>query len=205
MLPLQPSAFSLQPSAVRSPPPPLLSASIQGGGRPPPPHSSVHAHDTLLSALLPQQVDSPLQPSDVNTPHLPQLLAFPLQRDVLTLHPLSTCAPPPPLSISLWGQGKPPLLPSTVCTYVPLISALLLWKGVPLPQLSALPLQQGVPPLQPLTVRAPPTLSVLLQGISIPPLLPSAVRAYATLLSRSSSRWDFQFHSYVLTIYVRLY
>ena len=29
--------------------------------------------------------------------------------------------------------------------------------------------------------------------------------AQTLLLSRSSSRWDFHFHSYVLTIYVRLY
>ena len=67
------------------------------------------------------------------------------------LHPLSICDPPPLLSVLLQGRGKAPIPPSTVHTYVPLISALLLWQGVPLrhtsadpaplPQLSALPIQ----------------------------------------------------------------
>ena len=68
-------------------------------------------------------------------------------------------------------QGETPLLPKTVCAYVTLISALLLWKDVPIrhpsadtspiPQLSAFPLQRGVPPLQPLAVRDPPPLRSL--------------------------------------------
>ena len=78
-------------------------------------------------------------------------------------------------------------------SYVPLISALLLWKCVPLrqrsaepdplPQLSALPLQRGMPLLQPLAVHdpPPPTLFISHQGLGVPPLLPSAVRAYAPL------------------------
>ena len=81
-----------------------------------------------------------------------------------------------------------------MCSYVPLLSTLLLWHDMllrhpsaepdPLTQISALPLQQGVPPLQPLAVRSPPPppLSVSPQGIGVPPLLPSAVQAYATML-----------------------
>ena len=81
--------------------------------------------------------DAPLQPSAVNSPPLPQILAFPLQRDVPPLQPLTTCAPPPPLSVSLQGRGEAPLLPSTLSTYVPLLSTLLLRQGVPLRQSSA--------------------------------------------------------------------
>ena len=73
--------------------------------------------------------------------------------------------------------------------HVPLLSALLLWQGVPLrnpsakldplPLLSALPIQQGVPPLQRLGVCTPPppTLSVLLQGLGVSPPITLAVRA----------------------------
>ena len=43
--------------------------------------------------------DAPLQPSAVNSPPLPQILAFSLQRDVPPLQPLFTCAPPLPLSV----------------------------------------------------------------------------------------------------------
>ena len=69
----------LQSSAVRdaSTPPPL-SVSIQGLGGPPPPTSAVRAHDPLLSTLLPQRVKPPLQPSVINPPPLPHILAFPL-------------------------------------------------------------------------------------------------------------------------------
>ena len=81
-----------------------------------------------------------------------------------------------------------------MCDYVPLIYALLIWKGVtihnpsadpaPLTQLSALPLQRGVPPLKSLAVRnpPPPPLFLLLQGIGVSPLLPSVVRDYAPLI-----------------------
>ena len=122
------------------------------------------AHDPLLSALLRQQVDPPLNTSDVNPHPLPQILAFTLQRYVLTLQTLSACSPPPPLSVSSQVQGNSPLLPSTVRTYVTRISVLLLREGVPLcqpsykptplPQLSPFPLQQVAPPLQPLAVSA---------------------------------------------------
>ena len=130
--------FSLQLSAVcDAPTPPPLSVSIQGRGGPPPPISAVRAHAPLLSALYPQRVEPPLQPSVVNPPPLPQILAFPLQRDMPPLQPLSTCAPPPPISVSLQGRGKAPLLPSTLRAYVPLLSALILRQGVPLRQSSA--------------------------------------------------------------------
>ena len=66
------------------------------------------------------------------------------------LNPLYVCDPPPSLSVLLQGRDGPPLLPSTVRDYVPLLSDLLIWKGVtihqplakpdPLPHLSALPL-----------------------------------------------------------------
>ena len=75
--------------------------------------------------------DAPLQPSVINSPPLPQILAFPLQRDVPPLKPLSSCAPPPPLPVYLQGRGEAPLLPSTLRAYVPLLSALLLRQGVP--------------------------------------------------------------------------
>ena len=81
--------------------------------------------------------DAPLQPSAVNSPPLTQILAFPLQRDVPHLHPLSACAPPPPLSVYLQGRREAPLLPSTLRAYVPLLSALHLRKGVPIHHSSA--------------------------------------------------------------------
>ena len=94
---------------MRAAPPPL-SVSIQGRGGPPPPLSALRAHAPLLSALLPQQVEPPLQPSAVNPPPLPQILASTLQRDVPHLQPLSVRAPPPPpLSVLLQGLGVPPL------------------------------------------------------------------------------------------------
>ena len=163
-------------------------------GGPPPPPSAVQSCAPIFSALLPQRVNPPLQPSALHHPPLPKILAFSLQQDLPLLQPLSTCAPPPPLSISPQGRGEPPCIPSTVCTYVPLIYAFLIWKGVtlchtstdpdPLPQLSDLTLQLGVPPLKPLAVRnpPPPPLFVSLQGIGVSPLLPSAVRSYAPLL-----------------------
>ena len=110
------------------------------------------------------------------------------------IHPISVCAPSPPLYVSPKGRGEPLLLPSTVLAYAPLISVLLLRKGVPvcqplaepaplpLPQFSALTLQQGVHPLQPLSVCAPTPLSVSLQGIGVTPLLPSSMHGYPPLL-----------------------
>ena len=109
----------------------LISVSIQARGGPPPPPSAVQAHDPIFSALTPQRVETPLQPSDVHPTSLPQLFAFSLQQDVPPLHHLSTCAPPPLISVSTQGRGEPPLLPSTVRAYVPLISDLHLCQGVP--------------------------------------------------------------------------
>ena len=64
---------------------------------------------------------------------------------------------------------NPPLQPSAI-------------NPPPLPQLSDFPLQRGVPNIQPLAMRGPPLLFILLQGIGVPSLLPSAVRAYDPLL-----------------------
>ena len=103
----------------------------------PPPTSAMRAHAPLLSTLLHQRFETPLQPSAVNPPPLPQILSFPLQQYVSPIQPLSVCAPPPTLSVSLQGRGKAPLLPSTLLAYVPLLSALLIWQGVYLRQYSA--------------------------------------------------------------------
>ena len=86
----------------------------------------------FLSDLIP-----PIQPSAVNPPPLTQILALPLQRYVLTLQLLAMRALPNLLFVLLQGRGEPPPLPSTVCAYVPLLSALLLWQGVPLRHPSA--------------------------------------------------------------------
>ena len=50
---------------------------------------------------------------------------------MLTFQPLDARAPPPLLYVSLQGRGEPPILPSTVHTYVPPLSVLLLRQGVP--------------------------------------------------------------------------
>ena len=115
---------------------PPISVSIQGRGRPPHPTSAVHSRAPLLSALLHQQVEPLLQPSAVNPPPLPHILAFPLQQDVPPLQPVYACASPTPIYVSLQGRGKFPLLPSTLRANVPLLSALLLWQGTPLRQSS---------------------------------------------------------------------
>ena len=96
-------------SAFRHHPPPPLSVSIQGQGGTPPPNLAVHANSPLLSFLPPQWVDPPLQPSAVNPPHLPQILAFPLQQDMPPLQPLYTCVTPPPLSPSRFKDDTNPL------------------------------------------------------------------------------------------------
>ena len=94
----------------------------------------MRAGSPLLSALLPQKFKPPLQPSAVNLPPFFHILDLPLQQDVPPLQPIVARAPPPLLSVFLQGQFKPPLLPSTVRAYVPLLSALLLLKGVPICQ-----------------------------------------------------------------------
>ena len=87
----------------------LISLScFKGETDPPPPSSAVRAHAPLLSALPPQKVNYPLQPSAVNPPppHLPRILALPIQRDVPHHLPSAVCADPlPPLSALLQGQG----------------------------------------------------------------------------------------------------
>ena len=88
----------------------------------------------LLSALLPQQVKPPPQISTVNPPPLPQLSylplavgtplpqlsALPLQLSMPSLQPLAM-NDSPPLSVLLQGIGVPPLLPSVVRAYAPLL------------------------------------------------------------------------------------
>ena len=128
---LQQDVLPLHPSAVRAATPPL-SVPLQGQGGPTPPASAACAHAPLFSALLTQRVKPPLQPSAVNPPPLPQISALPLQRVVLPLKPLAACAPPPLVYVLLQGLGETSILPSTISAYVPLLSALLLWKGVPL-------------------------------------------------------------------------
>ena len=98
---------------------------------PPPPISALLLQQKLIALQPSAMRDALLQPSAINSPPLPQILAFPLQRDVPPLQPLSACAPPPPISVSLQGRGEAPLLPSTLRDYVPLLSALLIWQGVP--------------------------------------------------------------------------
>ena len=87
----------------------------------------------LLSALIPQISDPPLQPSNVPAP-LTQISALPLQQGVPTLQPLSACDTPPLIYVLLQRRCKLPLRPSTVRDYVPLISALLFRQCVPLRQ-----------------------------------------------------------------------
>ena len=124
----------------------------------------------LLSALLNKQVGPPIQPSAINTPPLPKISAFSIQLYVPPLQPSAVrAAPPPPqLSIFLQGQGKTPLLSSTMCDYVPLVSALLIRQGLPLfrtsdepdtlPHLSAYFFQQDVLLLQHIAVHTHPPL-----------------------------------------------
>ena len=124
------SALPLQPLALH--PPPQPSVSLQGQGGPLVLLSVAHDHAPLLPALhllpgvtpiLPSNVPAPLahisalnpqkgrpclQNSAVNPP--PPILALLLQLYVLPLQPSDVCdAPlPPPLSLSIYGQGGPP-------------------------------------------------------------------------------------------------
>ena len=120
----------------------------------------MRAYANMLSALLPQKFEPPLQPSDVPDP-MPQLPALTIKDLALN--------PPPPLSVSLQGRGGPLLLPSVVHYHAPLIPALRLLKGVTpllpsnvpvnLAQLSEFPLKQGRYRLQPSAVNTPPQIS----------------------------------------------
>ena len=75
----QQDVLPLQPSAMRDAVPyPPLSVSIQGRDGPPPPPSDVRAHAPLISALIPQRVKPPFQPSSVNPPIISKMLAFTL-------------------------------------------------------------------------------------------------------------------------------
>ena len=194
-MPFQQVVLPLKPSDVHDaapPAPPPLSVSLKGRFRPPPPLSAMRVDAPLLLALLPQQVDTPLQPSAANPPPLPQFLALPLQLDVPPLHPLSACAPYPLIPVLIQGRGKTPLLLSTIRTYVPLISALLLQKGVPLrqpsdelaplPLISALLRQRVDPPFQPSDTIPPPLtqLSALPLQLDVPTLQPSDVHTAAS-------------------------
>ena len=64
-----------------------------------------------------------LQPLAMNTPPpLTQLSTLPLQQGVPPPHPLGMRAYPyPPLYVSLQGIGLPPLLPSAMLTYTPML------------------------------------------------------------------------------------
>ena len=190
---IQRDVLPIQSSSVRAAPDTTsISVLIKGRGGPPTLTPSLRAHHPILSAFPPQQAEPPLQPSALNNPPLLQILAFPLQRDLPPLQTLSACAPPLPIYVSFQGRGEPPLLHPTVHAYVNLLSALLLWKVVPLrqtldetaplPHRPALPLQRRVPLIQPLSVRSTPPLSILLQGIGVSPLIHSSVIAYAPLI-----------------------
>ena len=76
----------------------MLSVLLQGQGGPPTLASAVRAYAPLISSLLPQRFEPPLQPSNVPTP-LPQIPA-------LTLQPLAL-NPPPLVSSLLEGKGGP--------------------------------------------------------------------------------------------------
>ena len=75
----------------------------------------------LISALLLRQVVPLLQPLSEPAP-IPILSDLPLQQGVPTLQPLAMRAPPPhKLFVSIQGLGVPPLLPSAVRAYAPLL------------------------------------------------------------------------------------
>ena len=141
-------------------------------------------YDHILSALPPHQFEPPLQPLNVPVT-LPQISAYPLQ-------PLTPNIPHP-LSGSLQGRDGRLILPSVVHTHDPLLTALLLRKGVPpllptnvtatLAQLSNLLLQQGEPYIQPLDTNPSPNISALSLQRYMLPLQPSALRSIPPLIS----------------------
>ena len=114
------------PSAVRAYVP-LLSALLLRQGVPLHHPSANPGPLPLLSALIPQRVEPTLQPSEINSPPLPQLSALPLavctpipqlsslplQQGVMRAHPL--------ISVLLQGLGVPPLLTSAMHAYAPLL------------------------------------------------------------------------------------
>ena len=108
----------LQPLYTCAPPPPV-SISLQGQGKPPILPSTVRAYVPLISALLLWKGVPIRQPSADPTP-LPHLSALSRQQGVRPLQPLYV-RDPPPLSVSLQWIGVPPLLPSAVHAYAPLV------------------------------------------------------------------------------------
>ena len=158
----------------------MIYISIQGQEGSPPPTSVVSDYGPLLSDLLTQIFEPPLQPSNVPDP-LPQLSASPLQSLAVN--------PPPPLSVLLQERDGPFLLTSTAHAHTPLLLDFCLRKCVPicqlsddpapLAQISALPLQRGRPPLQSSAVNPPPLphLSALPLQQDVPTLQPLAVHA----------------------------
>ena len=79
------------------------------------------AYDPLISTLLLWQ-GVPLRQPSADPDPLPQISALPLQRGVPPLQTLAVCAPtPPPISVSFQGLVVPPLLPSAVRDYAPLV------------------------------------------------------------------------------------
>ena len=159
---LQQCASPLQLSVINAPPP-QLAVLLQGWRGNLPPTSAMRAYDPLLSALLLQLFDPPLQPSNMPAP-LPQISALLLQPLAQNHHPLP--------SVLLQGEGGTLLLPSVAHAHPRLIPRLRLWQGVPpllssnviapLAHISALPLQQGGPRLQTSALNYPPLISAFL-------------------------------------------
>ena len=132
--------------------------------------------------------DAPLQPSAVNSPPLPQILAFPLNESCLlfSLYPRVLLLLLYPSSFK--GEAKPlfylqPCALMFLC-FLPFFFGKACLFIIPQQACSSssafsVPLQRGVPHIQPLTMRAPPPLYVLIQGLGVPPLLPSAAQIHA--------------------------
>ena len=151
----------------------MISVFLQWLGGPPPSRSAVRAYAPLLSALLPQKFDPPLQPSNVSAP-LSQISALPLQPLALN--------PPPLTSVLFQGRCRLLLLTSFAYSRAPLLPASHLQQGMPLilrskvpgpiARISALHLQQGGPRFQTSSVNHPPPISALLIQRSMLPLQP---------------------------------